>query len=179
MPGLERALNVSRGALECAQATFSIPMAATTYVSEAALARSLPKGFAIDHGSFVGPVTVVDEAKTGASPLSGAEVKAVYRSYTPSKAASAAACDSLDEKHCESSTPSKNYGARTPDSVESKSLGDSPHSVSSCSVASGSPAPASKDAARPVLIVIDNDECIGSWGECSRACRWPVSGRFE
>jgi hypothetical protein len=131
---------------------------------ESVISKALPRGFAVDHGTFVGPTNVIEEAKDEHVTLSRCDVQAVYRSCGPAKALSTPPRESSDEKHTESGSLSRGSALRTPDFSQAKSLGDSPLSVSSCSVVSGSPGEDASDRPRPALIVIDNDECIGSWG---------------
>ena len=130
------------------------------------LESHLPSGFVMDKGAFVGPVHVMEErAVDTSSRLAFSDVRAVYRGYTPPKPSSEEFAEGLDEK---ADALMESPSSWTPDFSAGKGrVNESPLSAaSSCTAASSSPdAP---ERPRPVLIVIDNDECIGSWGTSLR-----------
>lgn len=124
------------------------------------LTHHMSGGFVMEHATFLGGAHVIEETKTdgGADLLS-------CRAYTPTKAGGTLAFDSVDEKHDGFSFPDKSREGGTAMSVSS---------FSSCSVSSGSPAEEVAEPPRPALVVIDNDECIGSWGECPAVAPRPA-----
>ena len=136
-------------------ALFQAGMSQSQSLPHAILNHSMPVVHVGPRASAADAVHVVTDVKT-AVIVEEMEDVAMFPVGSPSELAGADVFHALSESLEGLEDLDRAFGAKTPSF-------DSPSSCSSCSMTSDSPA---EEAIRPVIVAIDNDECIGSWGTC-------------
>jgi hypothetical protein len=126
-----------------------------------AVVTPVPGGYVLEEAAYVGGFDSVCESKTAERAFSGPPCG--------NNGAAVTECGGVfdpivDEKN---DVAAGRAGAKTPSHPKFVEGDASVMTGSSCSVSSASPAEDVQELVRPALVVIDNDECIGSWGDLS------------